>query len=92
MTAFGEPVVVDEFGVRALCPTTRRLVDLIGERAHGNWDLDASDVEETSSGRDLCSVPIEARRRDRSVRQPVKRDVVENVVTRKPLRLSIESA
>ncbi|HEX5500174.1 MAG TPA: hypothetical protein VFX03_13140, partial [Thermomicrobiales bacterium] len=36
--------------------------------------------------------PVESRRRDRGVRQPVERDIVENVVAREPLSLSFEDA
>jgi hypothetical protein len=37
MRALGEPVVVDELGIRLLSPTLGRLVDLFGESAHGDW-------------------------------------------------------
>ena len=36
--------------------------------------------------------PVQTRRRHASVSQPVKRDVVENVVSRQALRLAVEDA
>src|SRR6478672_6348943 len=39
----------------------------------------------------MLRVPVKTRRRDRRVRQPIKRDVVENVVTGQPLRLAVEN-
>ena len=36
--------------------------------------------------------PIQTRRRDRRVRQPVEGDVVEDVVSREPLTLAVEDA
>jgi hypothetical protein len=83
VAALVELVVMDELGIRPLCPAPRGRVDLVGEGAHGDRDLDALDVEE---GR-ACGVPVEARRGDRRVRQPVERDVVEDVVARQALRL-----
>ena len=41
--------------------------------------------------RNLC-FPVEARRGDRRVRQPIERDVVEDIVPGQPLRLSVEDA
>src|SRR4051794_13242205 len=64
--AFVELVVMDEIGVRLLCPTARRRVDFVREDADGNRDLDAPGVEE-AAGWILRAVPIEARRRDRGV-------------------------
>src|SRR5258706_14930843 len=40
----------------------------------------------------MLRVPVKTRRRDRSIRQPIERDVVENVVAAQPLRLAIENA
>src|SRR6476646_2217936 len=39
----------------------------------------------------MLRVPVKTRRRDRRVRQPIKRDVVENVVTGQPLWLAVEN-
>src|SRR6478609_11624937 len=39
----------------------------------------------------MFRVPVKTRRRDRRVRQPIKRDVVENVVTGQPLWLAVEN-
>src|SRR5215211_4889313 len=68
---------MDEFGIRSLCPTPRRLILLAGKDAHGHGNVDALGVEKAA-----FVFPIETRRRDPGVRQPIKRDVVENLVTR----------
>ena len=83
MAAFGDLVVVDELGIRPLRPTPRSRVDLVGEDAYRDRDLDAPGVEEASR-RMMCVVPVQARRGDRGVRQPVERDVVEDVVLVRP--------
>ena len=50
---------------------------LAGEDGHGHRDLDAFGVEKAA-----LILPIETRRRDPRVRQPIKRDVVEDLVSR----------
>src|SRR5260221_3790396 len=75
--AFVEPVVMNEFGKRFLCPTPRGCIELIGKGAHGNRD---GDVLRGEKGE--LVLPIETRRRDRRIRQPVERDVVEDIVSR----------
>src|SRR5262245_46071024 len=60
VSAFGEPVVVDQLGIRLLSPTLRRLVDLFGESAHGDRDLDAPHVEEAAGRKIMPGVPVEA--------------------------------
>ena len=77
MPAFVDLVVVDELGIRPLCPTPRRLILLAGKDAHGHRDGDALGVEKAA-----LVFPIETRRRDPRVRQPVERDVVEDLVAR----------
>src|SRR5262245_1052423 len=69
-----EPVVVDELGKGLLRPASRRLVELVGERAHGDRDLDALDVEERQ-----LALPEEPGRRDARVGQPAEGDVVEHI-------------
>src|SRR5215472_11115964 len=59
MGTLREPVVVDELGISLLSPTLRCLVNLFGEGAHGDRDLDASRVEEASRQIVAC-VPVEA--------------------------------
>src|SRR5215471_12594636 len=59
MGTLREPVVVDELGISLLSPTLRCLVNLFGEGAHGDRDLDASRVEEASS-QIVAGVPVEA--------------------------------
>ena len=90
MAAFWGLVVVNQFGIGFLGPALRGGVDLIGERADGDGDFDASDIEEASAGGDLRGVPVEACGRDAGVGEPVERDVVENVVAAQPLGLSVE--
>ena len=75
-----EPVVMDQFGIRLLCPALRGGIDLIGKDAHGSRDRDAFRGEKGK-----LAFPIQTSRRDRRVRQPVERDVVEDVVSRQAL-------
>src|SRR5262245_18627449 len=89
--ALVELVVVDEVRIGLLRPTARSRVDLVREDAHSYRDLDAPGVEEASR-RLVRIVPVEARRGDCRVGDPVERDVVEDVALRQPLGLSIEDA
>src|SRR5262249_1802004 len=61
VSTLGQLVVVDELRVRLLRPTARCLIELVREGAHGDRDLDAPRVEETSS-RMVRVIPVEARR------------------------------
>jgi Pyridine nucleotide-disulphide oxidoreductase, dimerisation domain len=61
VTAFGEPVVMDQLRVGPLGPAPRRRVELVGEDAHGDRDLDAPGVEEASRWM-VRVVPVKARR------------------------------
>src|SRR3954462_13504230 len=70
-------VEMDEAGVRPLCPTPRRLILLAGEDRHGHRYRDALLVEEAP-----LVFPVEARRGDPGLGQPVQRDVVEDLITR----------
>ena len=76
MPAFVDPVVVEELGIGAFCPAPRGFVLLAGKDAHGDRDGDAFGVEKST-----LVFPIETRRRNPRVRQPVQRDVVEDLVT-----------
>ena len=76
---------MDQFGIRPLCPTPRGWIEFVREDAHGNRDGDAFDIEKANFPKIL---PIETSRRKRRVRQPVERDVVEDVVAREALGLS----
>src|SRR3954468_15052856 len=69
VAALGQAVVVDQLGIGLLCPALRRLVDLVGEGADGDRDLDAARVEEAAA-REVGIVPVEAGGRDRSIGQP----------------------
>src|SRR5215213_1161309 len=70
-------VEVDQVGVGFLGPAARGLILLAGKDAHGHRDGDALGVEEAT-----LIFPIETRRGDPRVRQPIKRDVVEDLLTR----------
>src|SRR5918992_1967389 len=74
--AFLELVVMDELGIRPLCPTAWRCIDLIGENAHGYRDGYVLEVEKWQ-----LVFPIETCRRNPRVRQPEERDVVEHIVS-----------
>ena len=87
MAAFVELVVVDELGIRALRPTSRGWVDLVGKDAHGNGNADVFRGEKGE-----LVLLIQPSRRDPRVGQPVERDVVEDVVAREALGLTVEDA
>src|SRR5215218_6260343 len=76
VAALVDLVVVDEVGIRLLCPTARRLILLAWKNAHSYRRGDSLGVKESS-----LVFPVEARRRDTRVRQPIQRDVVEDLVT-----------
>src|SRR5262245_37577425 len=83
VAALVQLVVVDEVGIRALGPTPRSLILLARKDADGHRDLDAFDVEESA-----LVLPVEARRRDTGIRQPVERYVVEDLVSRELARVA----
>src|ERR1700722_6775743 len=83
--ALVELVEVDELGERSFGPTPWGLIDLVREGAHGDRDGDALDVEEGE-----LVLPVQAGRRDRRVRQPVERDVVQDVIAREALGAAVE--
>src|SRR3954453_5326606 len=89
--AFVELVVMDQLGIRPLRPTPWGRVDLVGKDTHGDRDFDAPHVEKAPR-QIRRGVPVELRRRDRAVRHPIERDIVEDVVPRQPFRLSVEDA
>src|SRR5687767_4233450 len=68
---------MDEFGVRALGPTPRRFILLARKNAHRNRDSNTLRIKEAT-----LVLPIKTRRRDSRVRHPVKRYVVEDLITR----------
>src|SRR5690348_1524166 len=76
VATFVEPVVVDEVAwVSVLCPAPRRLIELVGEHADRERDRDVLRLEKAG-----FVLPVETRRGDPGVRQPVESDVVEDVV------------
>jgi hypothetical protein len=88
MTALGYYVEVDELGIRLLRPAPRRWIEFVREDTHRSRDRNAFDIEISLSP----ILPIETGPRKRRVRQPGDRDVVEDVVARKALGLSVEDA
>src|SRR6184192_3118292 len=78
--------------IRALGPTLRGLIDLVRIRHHGYRDLNASGVEEAPLAAQLLCAPIETRRGDCRVGQPIEGDVVEDVVARQALSPAVENA
>src|SRR5262245_20185521 len=87
--ALREAVVVDQLRIRTFGPAPRSLIELVGEDAHGRRDGDALGGEIAALAPEF---PVETGAGNRRVREPGDRDVVENVVARKALRLSVEDA
>src|SRR5579862_4435303 len=85
-------LVVQEIRIRALRPAFWGLIDLLSESTYANRQLDASGVKEAARWQIVLRVPIKASRRHPGIRQPIERDVVENVVAGKPFRLAVENA
>ena len=81
MAALGDLVEVDEVGIGLRRPTARRLILLAGKHAYGHRDGHTLGVEEAT-----LVLPVEAGRRNTGVRQPVERDVVEDLVARQLAR------
>src|SRR5260370_30311070 len=81
---------MDQLGIRPLCPAPRGWIELVRKDAHGNRDGDA-DARDSEERRQLV-LPIETGARKRRVRKPGDRDVVEDVVAREALRLSVKDA
>src|SRR5215203_6763064 len=77
MPTLRDLVVINKFWISALCPAPRGFILLAGKDRHRHRNGDAFCVEEPA-----LVFPIQARRRDTGVCQPVKRDVVEYLVTR----------
>src|SRR6266513_1216423 len=78
---------MDELGIRLLRPAPRGLIELLWKGAHRGRDGDVFRGEK----RELA-LPIQTSRRDRRVRQPVERNIVEDVVARQALFLSVKDA
>src|SRR5215469_18275884 len=87
MPPFGKPVVMDEFGICPLRPAPRGFIELVWKDAHSNWDGDTLGREELQ-----LAFPIEARRGDSGIRQPVERDVVQNILLRDAIGMPLKGA
>jgi hypothetical protein len=85
--AFVDLVVVDELGIRLFCPTPRGRADVVRKDAHRHRNGDLFRGEEGQ-----LVLPIEASRWHARPRQPVERDVVEDVVSRQTLFLTRKDA
>src|SRR5688500_6247756 len=88
MTALCDFVEVNEIGIRLLRPAPRCWIKFVREDAYGNRHGDAFDVEISVAK----ILPVETGARNRRVRQPGVRDVVEDVVARQALGLSGKDA
>src|SRR5215213_4436775 len=80
-----ERVEVDEVWIRALRPAARSRVDLIGEDTDGSRDRHVLGCEKGK-----LALPIETSGRNSGVREPVERDVVEDVISREALGRTIK--
>src|SRR5262245_52762142 len=80
-------LIVHKFWIGLLCPVLRYRADLVRKGAHCDRDRNALGSEKAE-----LVLPIKPRRRNARIRQPIERDVVENVVSRKPLGLTVEDA
>jgi hypothetical protein len=89
VTAFGELVVMDRFGIRPLCSPPRGWIEFVREDAHGNRDGDPFRIAIPEFAPIL---PIETGARKRRVRQPGDGDVVEDVVAREAFGFSRKDA
>ena len=94
VTAFCHSIVVNELRISLFRPTARSRIQLVGICAHCDGYLDACDGKKGDLSRRhvVGCFPIKARRGDRCVGQPVKRDVVEDVVPREPFLVTGEGA
>src|ERR1700722_19726882 len=88
VSALGELIVVDQFRIRPLCPAPRGWIKFVREDAHGDRDGDALGVEIPFAK----IFPVETGAGKRRVRQPGDRDVVEDVVAREALGLTLKDA
>src|SRR5215203_193548 len=77
MAALVRLVVIDQLRIRPLGPASRSLILLAGKDAHGHRNGDALGVEKAA-----LIFPVESRGGNSRVRQPIERDVVEDLVTR----------
>src|SRR5690349_22668967 len=82
VTAVVDFVEVDEVAVRARGPALRRAVDLARKYRYGDRDRDVRRLLRRGVQHRGGVLPVEPRGRDRAVRQPVERDVVEDRVAR----------
>src|SRR5262245_32767844 len=84
VSAFVGFVPIDELVEGLLSPTARSTVDLPGEDRHCDRDLrDLNCVERSAPA--LRRVPVGPRRGGAGVREPIERDVVEDLISRKRL-------
>src|SRR5262245_56146168 len=85
---------MNEIRIRLFGPSPWGGVKLVRKDTHGNGDGNAFDAEEAvrrARGRALV-LPIDTAARNRSLRQPGERDVIEDVVTSDAFGRSAEDA
>src|SRR5437899_9045003 len=78
---------MDEFGIGPLGPTLGSGIDFVWKYAHGNRNGNIFDIEKGQ-----VVFPIESSGRNRGAGQPIKSDVVEEVVSGQTLGLTVEDA
>jgi len=88
MASFRQLVVMDQFWIRTFCPAPWCGIEFVREDAHGDRDGDAFGVEKPFAP----ILPIETGARNECVRQPGRRDVVEDVVACEAFRCALKDA
>src|SRR5262249_54856935 len=76
VSAFVVLFIVDQFGIRALCPTPWSSIEFVRKDAYGNRYGNAFGIEISFSP----IFPVKAGTRKRRVREPCNGNVVKNVV------------
>src|SRR4051812_38605302 len=87
VAAFLEPVVINELWICLFRPAPRGLIELVWKGADAGGDGNVLRREERQ-----FALPVETSRGDLRVRQPIERDVVEDVVPCQALGLAVEDA
>ena len=77
MAALFGSVVIDQLGISLFGPAPLSLILFAGEDRHRHRNGDTLGVEKAT-----LVLPIKTRRRDPRVRQPIQRDVIEDLIPR----------
>src|SRR5688572_17456389 len=78
---------MNQLGEGSFSPGPRGSIEFLRKGAHGNRD---GNVHWRKEGEFV--LPVQTSRRYRRIRQPVERDVIEDVVSRKSLVLTVKDA